>query len=65
MQLANLEKKIERRISEIELEKTRLKDNLEVIRQASTIASSFEGRDRALDWGREEPTEEPQARDSW
>jgi hypothetical protein len=65
MQLTNLEKKIERRISEIEQEKARLKENLAVVRQASSIASNFDEQHNSSDWGRDEPAEEPRARDSW
>jgi len=42
LDMAELEKKIERKISDLEREKGELKENLKVIRQASIIAGEFE-----------------------
>jgi hypothetical protein len=53
LDLEELEKKIERKISELENEKNRLKDDLKVVRQAVHIASEFGGSDHRDDW--EEP----------
>jgi hypothetical protein len=41
--MEELEKTIERKISDLEREKSRLKDGLNVVRQASVIANDFEG----------------------
>ena len=42
LDLEDLEKRIERKISDLENEKNRLRDDLKVVRQASEIASDFE-----------------------
>jgi len=48
--LSELEKKIERKISDLEREKNRLKDDLRVVRQASVIANEFETSPGDSDW---------------
>ena len=50
LDLEELEKKIERKISELENEKNRLKDDLKVVRQAVHIASEFDNSDHRDDW---------------
>jgi hypothetical protein len=64
MQLDELEKRIERKISDLEREKSRLKDDLKVIRQASVIASEFEGAYGDSEWGQPEEYEESQAHET-
>ena len=64
LQLDDLEKRIERRISDLEREKSRLKDDLKVIRQASVIASEFEGSQGDSEWGQPREFEEPQVHDA-
>ena len=50
LDLEELEKKIERKISELENEKNRLRDDLKVVRQAVSIASQFDQSTDRDDW---------------
>jgi hypothetical protein len=50
LDLEDLEKQIERKISDLENEKNRLKDDLRVVRQASAIASDFEAGNGSPGW---------------
>jgi hypothetical protein len=63
IELNDLEKKIERKISDLEREKGRLKDDLKVVRQATAIASGFESSygEASPEWKAEESYEEPRA----
>jgi hypothetical protein len=65
MQLDDLEKRIERKISDLEREKSRLKDDLKVVRQASVIASEFEGAYGGdSEWGQKGEFEESQVHET-
>ena len=61
IELTGLEKKIERKISDLEREKGRLKDDLKVVRQATSIATDFETAYGDTDWQPETAYEEPRA----
>jgi hypothetical protein len=63
IELADLEKKIERKISDLDREKSRLKDDLKVVRQATAIAGDFETSygGGSSEWKSEETYEEPRA----
>jgi hypothetical protein len=56
--LSDLEKKIERKISDLEREKGQLKDDLKVVRQASVIASDFDADGGGSDWKSKDSYEE-------
>lgn len=59
IELSDLEKKIERRISHLEQEKCRLKEDLKVVRQANAIATDFQtSYGESTDWKVEEGYEE-------
>jgi len=60
IELSEIEKKIERKISDLEREKGKLKDDLRVVRQATAIAGEFEGRPREHKMRSEEQYQEPQ-----
>ena len=57
-ELPDLEKKIERRISDLEREKNQLKEDLKVVRQAAVIATEFESSHGGSQWQSEESYEE-------
>ena len=63
IELTDLEKKIERKISDLEREKGRLKDDLKVVRQAAAIAGDFETtyEGDSSEWRSEETYERPRA----
>jgi hypothetical protein len=55
--ISELENKIERKIGDLEREKSRLKDDLKVVRQASIIADDFAGE--------EERSSEDSTQENW
>lgn len=57
-ELPELEKKIERKISDLEREKNQLKEDLKVVRQASVIASEFETSHGGSQWQSEDSYQE-------
>lgn len=58
LNMEELEKKIERKITDLERQKGQLKDDLKVVRQAAVIASEFKDAGSNSDWEPENSHEE-------
>jgi hypothetical protein len=54
LDIKDLEKRIERKISNLEVEKNRLKEDLKVVRQASIIADEFQSEEGSTERGFED-----------